>query len=177
MTAINRCGAVALCTAFLLSCAAQQDEPKVASSPETPKPSPSQPEPEAATEPSSLIYVSREVQEACEDFDIPTPEFDYDSARVRRGDRQDLRGLVECFQKGPLKGEGMLLVGHADPRGGAEYNFLLGGRRAHNVKELFVHAGLDANRIETSSRGELDARGTNEETWQRDRRVDVRVVD
>ena len=67
----------------------------------------------------------------------------------------------------------MRLVGHADPRGDEEYNMVLGGRRADNVKSAIVQAGLHSSKIATTSRGEMDATGTDEAGWEKDRRVDV----
>jgi peptidoglycan-associated lipoprotein len=67
----------------------------------------------------------------------------------------------------------MRLVGHADPRGEDEYNMLLGGRRADNVKAAIVAEGMAGGKIATTSRGELDATGTEETSWSKDRRVDV----
>jgi peptidoglycan-associated lipoprotein len=67
----------------------------------------------------------------------------------------------------------MRLVGHADPRGDEEYNMTLGNRRADNVKTAIVDAGLAASQVATTSRGEMDATGTDEASWEKDRRVDV----
>ena len=67
----------------------------------------------------------------------------------------------------------MRLVGHADPRGDEEYNMVLGGRRADNVKAAIAGAGLDSAKMATTSRGEMDATGTDEAGWERDRRVDI----
>ena len=50
---------------------------------------------------------------------------------------------------------------------------VLGGRRADNVKAFIVQKGLDDGKVVTSSRGEMDATGTDESSWSRDRRVDV----
>jgi peptidoglycan-associated lipoprotein len=50
---------------------------------------------------------------------------------------------------------------------------VLGGRRADNVKASIATAGLSAEKIATTSRGELDATGTDEPSWAKDRRVDV----
>ena len=84
-----------------------------------------------------------------------------------------LRKLAVCFSTGPLAGRQMGLVGHADPRGESEYNMLLGERRATNVKQVIVSEGLAPDKMSTSSRGEMDATGTDEASWARDRRVDV----
>jgi peptidoglycan-associated lipoprotein len=50
---------------------------------------------------------------------------------------------------------------------------LLGGRRADNVKSAIVGEGMASAKIATTSRGELDATGTDEASWSKDRRVDV----
>ena len=101
--------------------------------------------------------------------------FAFDSAHVRDQDKKILGKLADCFVSGPLKGRQMSLVGHADPRGSGDYNMALGGRRADNVKQLIVVEHLNANRISTTSRGAMDATGTDEASWAKDRSVEVRL--
>jgi len=120
----------------------------------------------------SQINISDEIKKACGITDSDA-YFAFDSANVRPQDHKILQQLADCFSTGPLKGREMRLVGHADPRGEPEYNIVLGGRRADNVKGFIAQKGLSANKISTSSRGEMDATGTDESTWARDRRVDV----
>ena len=84
-----------------------------------------------------------------------------------------MKKLADCFSTGPLKGRELRLVGHADPRGEEEYNMVLGGRRADNVKTAIAAQGLSAAKIATTSRGKLDATGSDESSWAKDRRVDV----
>ncbi len=50
---------------------------------------------------------------------------------------------------------------------------VLGGRRADNVKNFLVSVGLPNPQVMTTSRGEMDATGTDEAGWAKDRRVDV----
>ena len=99
--------------------------------------------------------------------------FNYDSANVTPAAKAVLTKLAKCFADGPLKGRKMNLVGHADPRGEEEYNMVLGGRRADNVKSAIAAEGLSSAKIATTSRGKLDATGSDEESWAKDRRVDV----
>jgi peptidoglycan-associated lipoprotein len=103
--------------------------------------------------------------------------FDFDSATVRKGDHPVLDKLVQCFTSGPLAGRTMRLVGHADPRGDDEYNVALGGRRSSNVKSYLVSLNLKESQAETTSRGEMDATGTDEASWSKDRRVDIVLAD
>ena len=84
-----------------------------------------------------------------------------------------LTKLATCFTTGPLKGREMRLVGHADNRGEDDYNMLLGQKRADNVKGAIVAAGMTAAKALTTSRGELDATGSDEPSWSKDRRVDI----
>jgi peptidoglycan-associated lipoprotein len=64
-------------------------------------------------------------------------------------------------------------VGHADPRGGSEYNDTLGQKRADSVKDYIIGKGMEKSKAESTSRGAMDATGTDDPTWARDRRVDV----
>jgi peptidoglycan-associated lipoprotein len=120
----------------------------------------------------ATIAVSDEIRAAC-GIDETDAYFAYDSARINARARQILEKIAKCFKDGPLAGKAMRLVGHADPRGGEEYNLLLGGRRADSVKGTLVSSGLSGSRVSTTSRGEMEATGTDEASWAKDRRVDV----
>ncbi|MBX3183643.1 MAG: OmpA family protein [Polyangiaceae bacterium] len=122
------------------------------------------------------INISEEIKRACGLSDAEA-YFAYNSANVRPQDDAVLKKLATCFASGPLKDRTMQLVGHADPRGDEEYNMVLGGRRAENVRAALAARGLPKNRVKTSSRGELDATGTDEASYAQDRRVDVLLAD
>ena len=51
----------------------------------------------------------------------------------------------------------------------------LGGTRSDVVKRYLIDLGVGDPNIKASSRGEIDATGTNEDGWARDRRVDIDV--
>jgi peptidoglycan-associated lipoprotein len=120
----------------------------------------------------SQIKISEDIQRAC-GISEADAHFAFDSARVQNGYYPVLEKLAFCFSKGALSGRRMQLVGHADPRGETEYNLLLGGRRADNVRSFLIRVGVTQTQIATSSRGEYDARGKDEASWAQDRRVDV----
>jgi peptidoglycan-associated lipoprotein len=120
----------------------------------------------------SNISIAEDIKKACGITDAEA-HFAYDSANVRPQDKAVLGKLATCFMTGPLKGRTMRLVGHADPRGNEEYNMALGGRRADNVASAIADAGMDSSRMATSSRGKMDATGTDEAGWAKDRRVDI----
>ena len=124
----------------------------------------------------SNIQISDEIKRACGISDAEA-HFAFDSASVRDQDRVVLKKLADCFSTGPLKGRRMNLVGHADPRGDDEYNRVLGQKRADNVGSVIAKLGLSNSKIATTSRGEDEARGVDEQSWQEDRRVDVVLGD
>ncbi len=165
-----------------LACAETQTPP-----PAAPPPAPMNAPPPATAEPTSAgtvdsdptrgqLNIDPSIRQACGITDTEA-YFSFDSANVQPGYRALLRKLSDCFMTGPLKGRQMRLVGHADPRGEDNYNLVLGGQRADNVKKTLVAEGMAADKVQTSSRGEEDATGTDEAGWAKDRRVDVQMGD
>jgi peptidoglycan-associated lipoprotein len=125
----------------------------------------------AAAEGASGVKIDDKIIKAC--GDLPTARFAFDSAQVSADAAAALDALARCFISGPLKGKGMRLVGHADPRGEVEYNLALGQRRAGSVSDFIARKGLEPGRMATSSRGEFEATGTDEEGWALDRKVEI----
>jgi peptidoglycan-associated lipoprotein len=100
--------------------------------------------------------------------------FDLDQSAIKSGERQKLLDAVKYLTDNPTKK--LLLEGHCDWRGTDEYNMSLGDRRAQGVKNYLVKAGVDADRLETLSKGNLEAtkNGTDDQMLK-DRRVDLDV--
>jgi peptidoglycan-associated lipoprotein len=121
---------------------------------------------------ASAVHISDEIVRAC-GISAPNAYFAFDSDHVRADDGAVLQQVATCFTTGPLKGRTMKLVGHADPRGASEYNDALGQKRADSVKDYIVKQGMDKAKAESSTRGAMDATGTDDPSWARDRRVDV----
>jgi peptidoglycan-associated lipoprotein len=103
------------------------------------------------------------------------PKFDYDEAALMPQDRDVLEQVAKCVTTGPLKGRKLALVGRADPRGETEYNMVLGDHRADAVHVYLARLGVGISAMSKTSRGELDAEGKDDDSWQRDRRVDIRL--
>lgn len=122
------------------------------------------------------VQVGPRIAEAC---GITETEayFAYNSSQLSGSADALLSRLASCFIRGPLAGRTMSLVGHADPRGEEEYNLVLGGKRADNVAAALEKKGLTEGQTQTTSRGELEASGTDESSWSQDRRVEVLLVD
>ena len=121
---------------------------------------------------ASNVAISEEVVKACA---IPEGDayFAFDSSHLTESDFAPLDAVAKCFTSGPLQGRKMRLVGHADPRGLMDYNLTLGQSRADSVALYLVARGLSPLQATSTSRGAMDATGTDEATWARDRRVDV----
>jgi peptidoglycan-associated lipoprotein len=130
---------------------------------------------DTATPTSGSVHIEDKITKAC--GDLPTANFAFDSAEIAGDAANALDALARCFVSGPLKGKGMKLVGHADPRGETEYNFGLGQRRAGGVAGFLSKKGLEQGRMATSSKGELEASGVDESGWARDRKVDILLAD
>lgn len=122
------------------------------------------------------VKISNRIREAC-GLSEQEAYFEYNSAKVSPQADGLLQKLADCFSTGPLSGERMALVGHTDPRGDEEYNMVLGGKRSDAVASAIGSKGLDGGKIETTSRGEVEARGSDEVSWRKDRRVDVNIAE
>jgi len=103
------------------------------------------------------------------------PKFDFDSEQLSDAEKAVLQEVAKCLTTGPLKGRAVDLVGRADPRGETEYNMTLGAKRARAAHTFLAGLGVASDKLFDTSRGELDATGTDEQGWRKDRRVDVRL--
>ncbi len=124
---------------------------------------------------TSTVQIAADIRKACGIAETDA-HFPFDSATVLERDRRVLGQLATCFVSGPLAGRGMRLVGHTDPRGDTDFTFVPGGQRADSVKGVLLGQGLPAERVASTSRGELDADGVDEASWRDDRRVDVMLA-
>ena len=128
--------------------------------------------------PQSALNISDEIRKLCGivDNSEKAPKFDFNSSDLSPEEKDLLSQVAKCLTEGPLKGKNVQLVGRADPRGEQEYNMELGERRADQVKRYLGGLGVENNRMNLTSRGELDASGKDEEGWRKDRRVDINLV-
>jgi peptidoglycan-associated lipoprotein len=101
--------------------------------------------------------------------------FDFDKSDLRPDAivalTEDAGGLTNILEDFPSNT--VVLEGHCDERGSAEYNIALGDRRATAAKEFLVQSGVDAARLITISYGKERPQCTesNEQCWQLNRRV------
>ena len=120
----------------------------------------------------SAIAISKDILQLC-GISADEAYFPFDSTSVVPTSVKPLKEVASCFSSGPLKGRSMKIIGHADPRGDGDYNFALGQRRADAVASYLQGVGMKQGQLSTTSRGAMDATGTDEPTWAKDRRVDL----
>ena len=101
--------------------------------------------------------------------------FDFDQSFIRPADRPTLQEVASHLASNP--GDQLLVEGHCDWRGTTEYNMALGDRRAGSVVAYLQQLGVSADRMETVSKGDLEAmtEGTEDQMSQ-DRRGDLIIV-
>lgn len=106
---------------------------------------------------------------------IPSVFFDYDQSFIREDQRNYLMQAFEYLEENP--NTDLLVEGHCDFKGTREYNLALGDRRASSVKTFLVQLGISEGRIETLSKGDLEAtEDASDEQRAQDRRADLIVI-
>lgn len=101
--------------------------------------------------------------------------FDFDRSAVASRERPKIEAAVKWLNENPDKR--MLLEGHCDWRGTAEYNLGLGDRRANAVKKYLESLGIQGSRLEILSKGSTEAKQTGGDAeWAKDRRVEFVVL-
>jgi len=103
---------------------------------------------------------------------LPTVYFDFDKSAIKASERTKLQEAAAWLSANP--GKTILLEGHCDWRGTAEYNLGLGDRRSQAVKGYLQSIGVDVARLETLSKGDLDAQEKAAESQMaKERRVEL----
>ncbi len=99
--------------------------------------------------------------------------FDVDHAHVKSRGREMIAQIVAMWHAHP-EWVHMTIEGHTDVRGGDAYNQDLSQRRAERVRAVFVHLGVEEDRIDVVGYGRTRPRdpGTSDEAHQRNRRVE-----
>ena len=130
-----------------------------------------------ATNPNDVTSTNNRAQSASVET-TATPEasvrdinFDFDSSIIRPDAREILKVNADFLLKNRISS--IVIEGHCDERGTAEYNMALGQRRAQETKKYLVNLGIKESTIRTISYGEerpLDP-GNTEEAWAKNRRA------
>jgi peptidoglycan-associated lipoprotein len=97
--------------------------------------------------------------------------FDFDKSEVKEEGRKTCQVVAGFLKKNPKAK--LLIEGHCDERGTAEYNMALGERRAAAVMSYLVSLGVSKGALSTVSFGKekpLDP-GHDEGAWAKNRRA------
>lgn len=101
--------------------------------------------------------------------------FDFDSPAIKRDERAKITDAADYLKKNPQYR--MLLEGHCDWRGTAEYNLGLGDRRAQSVRQFLQDLGVPKDKLETLSKGSLGAtEHGSEDVMAKERRVEFVIL-
>lgn len=102
--------------------------------------------------------------------------FGFDSSAIASAERVKLQKAAEYLLENP--GKGLLLEGRCDWYGTAEYNLALGDRRAASARDYLITLGVEPSRLETLSKGSLDAiPGLSKIDSAQDRRAEIIVLE
>ncbi len=110
--------------------------------------------------------ITAEVQDAYFDYD----QFDIrdDARAVLAADANAIKAIFQDFPTASI-----VVEGHCDERGSAEYNLGLGDRRAQAARNYLIQLGVPADGMSVISYGKERPQCTesNESCWQQNRRA------
>jgi peptidoglycan-associated lipoprotein len=102
--------------------------------------------------------------------------FAFDSAKISSKEATKLPAVAQYMKANPDKT--LVIEGHCDERGTAEYNRALGERRAQAAREELVKLGVPASRTTTVSFGKDKPAdpGHDDAAWAKDRRCEFVIA-
>ena len=106
-----------------------------------------------------------------QELKIPDVHFDFDKYNLRPDAQEILKKGAPAYLK--YRDYKLVVEGHCDERGTAEYNLALGEKRAMEAAKYLVNLGIEKERIRTISYGKempLD-KGHDEAAWAKNRRA------
>ncbi|MDA0739683.1 MAG: OmpA family protein [Nitrospirae bacterium] len=97
--------------------------------------------------------------------------FDFDAATLRSDAESTLQVNAQIL-KASLGDRGVVIEGHCDERGTADYNLVLGERRAQSTKQYLVDLGVSSSTIQTISYGKEKpfCNASQPDCWKQNRR-------
>ena len=108
------------------------------------------------------------------DMEFQVVHFEYNEYAVLAEDLPKIELMAQWMINFPERV--VRIEGHADERGSVDYNLSLGEKRAMEVKNKLIQAGIDSARIKIVSYGEerpIDP-ASNEEAWFKNRRAEFK---
>jgi len=101
--------------------------------------------------------------------------FGFDAYSIASSERAKLQAAADYLKENSE--DGLLIEGHCDWYGTADYNLALGDRRAKSIRDYLITLGISKSRIETLSKGSLEATsGRSKSEARQDRRGELIVL-
>lgn len=101
--------------------------------------------------------------------------FSFDAYSIASTERPKLQAAADYLKANAQ--DGLLIEGNCDWHGTADYNLALGDRRAKSIRDYLITLGISTDRIETLSKGSLDATsGLSKTEAKQDRRGELIVL-
>ena len=184
--------AAALCAALLSACTpkpapktpepAPPPPPQVVAPKPTPQPAPPPPPPARPPAPPRIptddeVFAAKPLDRLNAERPLGDVLFAYDKAELSEAARAVLQKNADWLRR--WTSTKVLVEGHADARGTAEYNLALGERRATSVRDYLVSLGVPAARLTIVSKGEEDpvCREDEESCWSQNRRARSVIIE
>ena len=126
----------------------------------------------AAASRDAAAAADRRTQEELANILAQRVYFDFDRDQLRDDAMATLDAKAGVMLANPTVS--LLVTGHTDERGTAEYNLALGQRRAASVKRYLASRGIGDSRVTTQSMGDSQpaAAGSDETAYQQNRRAE-----
>ena len=129
-------------------------------------------EPVAAT-PAPTSDAAASEADAC-GLGVVRVRFAFDSAQLDESSMKGLRDDAACLSR--RQPSTLVIEGHCDERGTAQYNIALGARRADAVRKYLADLGVKTKFDTVSFGKELPvAQGASESAWAQNRRAELRL--
>jgi peptidoglycan-associated lipoprotein len=146
--------------------------PAAPAAPPAPPPPPPPATPPPAPKPLSEeeVFAGKTLEQLNSERPLGDVFFDLDESTIRDDARGPLQKNAEWLKR--WTSTRIMIEGHADERGSAEYNLALGDRRASAVKSYLLNLGIPENRIAVTTKGKESPFCTEsgESCWQQNRR-------
>lgn len=99
--------------------------------------------------------------------------FDFDRASLTDKSKYVLGNIIKLLKN---NGKNLTLEGHSDSIGDEKYNFALGLKRSESVEKYLISHGIEQNRLDSISAGELKpiASNNDEKSREQNRRVEIK---